>query len=830
MKPPWIFWRWWCAPAWLLVMGIVLRAEAGGGPENVLLVIDPTSVDSTYVGHYYKQARGIPDRNVLYMEPTTATYQDFVAFQLDAVLGTIEQRGIADSIDYVVIPPGGGYRTEAEGLAADLCSPVRNFAVTMPYVGAFLSDVILAGTSSTRPNRYYAFFDNEPVGFDGSVEWFDGQPSDAGNAQRYFISFLLGYSGPRGNTVVETIAMIDRSVAVDGTRPAGTFYYMETTDETRSGPRDGFYPQGVSILDGLGATGAHLFDVLPEGQHDCLGVMTGWASPQIVAADMTILPGAFCDHLTSFAGFFDTSSQTKVSEWIAKGASGSVGAVEEPCNFATKFPHPRLHIYYSQGASLGEATFRSLANVPFQMLMYGDPLTQPFAFVPTVDVPDAPTGVVSGMVTLTPTASSTRPGGSIDRVELFVDGVSTDTRLPSETFEIDTTELADGWHELRVVAFDAAAVATQGRWVGEMMVNNAGRSVTLATNAMKVSLDSLFAVTVSANGGDVREIRVMQHGRVIASTSQNQDTLMIHARQLGAGPSRLQAEVDFVDGARAVSSPMVMDVSPDDVTPPVNTVGPLAYSYRMRLSTLSPVLLDLPVTDVDGDVLSIEIVDLPTQATVQEAARAFLLQPDSGATGFDSLSFRASDGTSVSATATVTIQYPGGVCEPASLVMTVELEALTNGVGREVEYQLGRCDESVLLSGEEVVAFGTDGIGTLTVDSVPADVAWVRVVEGHTMPVTKQVSMSVCGPTFAAFTGPNRLPVGDLQSDTILKDGVVDVGDFAILSAGWLESVDPTSSMGADVNGDGVQDDLDFTAMISNYSGIADLGDGCDPE
>jgi uncharacterized protein (TIGR03790 family) len=68
-----------------------------------------------------------------------------------------------------------------------------------------------------------------------------------------------------------------------------------------------------------------------------------------------VLPGAFCDHLTSYAATFDSSAQTKMSRWISKGASGTSGAVEEPCNYAGKFPHARLHVFYRQGLSLGEA-------------------------------------------------------------------------------------------------------------------------------------------------------------------------------------------------------------------------------------------------------------------------------------------------------------------------------------------------------------------------------------------------------------------------------------------------------------------------------------------
>src|SRR6185436_16423469 len=108
------------------------------------------------------------------------------------------------------------------------------------------------------------------------------------------------------------------------------------------------------------------------------------ATPAIVSTNMTLLPGLFGDHLTSYAGTFDTTSQTKMSQWITKGASGTCGTVEEPCNYPGKFPAPFVHAYYYKQLNLGEACFRSLNFTPFQVMIYGDILTQPFAYRPNI--------------------------------------------------------------------------------------------------------------------------------------------------------------------------------------------------------------------------------------------------------------------------------------------------------------------------------------------------------------------------------------------------------------------------------------------------------------
>jgi hypothetical protein len=52
------------------VLALAGRALAGGSPENVLIIVNPGSAESMYVADYYKNARNIPDANVLYLEPT----------------------------------------------------------------------------------------------------------------------------------------------------------------------------------------------------------------------------------------------------------------------------------------------------------------------------------------------------------------------------------------------------------------------------------------------------------------------------------------------------------------------------------------------------------------------------------------------------------------------------------------------------------------------------------------------------------------------------------------------------------------------------------------
>ena len=64
--------------------------------------------------------------------------------------------------------------------------------------------------------------------------------------------------------------------------------------------------------------------------------------------------------------------------WLEAGATGSYGAVVEPCNFPQKFPNPVIAIgRYLQGETLIEAYWKSVA-MPGQGVFIGEPLASPF--------------------------------------------------------------------------------------------------------------------------------------------------------------------------------------------------------------------------------------------------------------------------------------------------------------------------------------------------------------------------------------------------------------------------------------------------------------------
>jgi hypothetical protein len=276
-----------------------------------------------------------------------------------------------------------------------------------------------------------------------------GEPKAGAEGRRYLISSMLAYVGPAANTLEEGLASLRAARSADGTCPTGTIYYMESTDSARTGPRQPVFQSAAAALHKLGVKSEVRSGVLPKDCSDVMGAAVGIAKFSWQDSGSKIIPGAFCDHLTSFGGVMTGTGQTPLSEFIRYGAAGACGTVTEPYAIAAKFPSPFLHVYYASGCSLGEAFYQAV-KAPYQQLLVGDPLCQPWAVAPQVQVEGLQAGQrVEQSRWLRPTASGKLP---VERFELYVDGVLRHRCEMGERLRLDVSELSPGQHEARVVA------------------------------------------------------------------------------------------------------------------------------------------------------------------------------------------------------------------------------------------------------------------------------------------------------------------------------------------------------------------------------------------
>lgn len=410
-----------------------------------------------------------------------------------------------------------------------------------------------------------------PVRFSSKSCWTPrGRTSRLDNepCQRYLLSVVLAVTSGRGMSVSEATDYLRRSVAADGTRPTGTIYYMVNGD-IRTRVRRWAFAAAVKKLKSLGVKAEIVKGILPSNKNDVMGLSAGSARFSWSKSGSKILPGAICEHLTSHGGNMEpNSSQTPCTEFLRASAAGTCGTVSEPYAVQAKFPNAFIHYFYASGCSLAEAFYQSVAG-PYQLLIIGDPLCQPWAKRPTVVVRGIGAGQeVKGRITISP--SIVQKDMKIRRYELFIDGVRKLINPPGKPFEIDTTELADGWHELRIVAIKADLIETQGRWIGGVIVDNCGLNTQIVGDLpQKVVYGDETGLQVRSSGA--KWIEILHDQRKLAIVRGDHGKVEIDTRKIGLGAVLLRAVGKFQHDGKTIS----VQSRPVSITivPPVGLEG-----------------------------------------------------------------------------------------------------------------------------------------------------------------------------------------------------------------------------------------------------------------
>ncbi len=555
------------------------NAVAGGGPENVFLIVNANSDSSKTVANHYIALRQIPPNNVFYVDWRGGLESCNAKVLIDVVLrpaiAAIETRHMAAQIDYLVYSSDFPWRVELKPLF-----PEETFTENFPPIGSLTGvTYLLPYVIGPKPspaivmpstNWYVPALDEQNLGqcqqladvpsrgFRSRYRWdAEGRRAqDELTGQRYFLSVCLGVTQGRGNTLAEVIDYLERAKTADGTRPKGTIYFMRNND-IRSQTRHACFAGVAASIQRQGVQARVLEGKIPRGANDVMGIMAGTDSFDIAAAGDKILPGAICEHLTSAGGILRSNSyQTPLSEFLRAGAAGASGTIIEPRAIQAKFPLPSLQLHYARGCSLAEAFYQSVAG-PYQLLIVGDPLCQPWATFPTVSVDGVkPNQEMKGTLTLTP-SGRTAAGQRIGLYELFIDGRLITSTTEGQTLTLDTTKLYDGYHDLRVVASLASAMETQGRLAVPVTVNNHAAALDFAV-APRGEVVSAATLKVSVRQVGATGIIIRQNSRVVGRVQGDGGDVEIPASLLGQGPTSLQAVSQ--GAAPTVSEPIAVHV------------------------------------------------------------------------------------------------------------------------------------------------------------------------------------------------------------------------------------------------------------------------------
>ena len=298
---------------------------------------DPLSVK---IGQYYQQQRKIPKKNMIHIR--------FAPKQ--KILDVTKFKSIKRKVDRLT-----SKKIQAYALTWTQPYSVGCMSITTAFAAGFDESFCAIGCKQTKQSPYYNSESSQPY------KDFKWRPTMA----------------LAGETFAEVKALIDRGIAADYSHPKGTAYLLKTSDVARS-TRSVFFLPITKAYKGLWKTKVLRQDML-FNKSDVMFYFTGKDRVEKIKTNQ-FLPGAVADHLTSTGGVLINSPQMSSLEWLKAGATGSYGAVTEPCNFVQKFPNPAIMMhYYIKGNSLIEAYWKSVAW-PGQGIFIGEPLAKPFAY------------------------------------------------------------------------------------------------------------------------------------------------------------------------------------------------------------------------------------------------------------------------------------------------------------------------------------------------------------------------------------------------------------------------------------------------------------------
>jgi tetratricopeptide (TPR) repeat protein len=438
------------------------------------------------------------------------------------------------------------------------------------------------------------------VPFFGAAGWSpDGDAGRSDQGERYLLSTMLAYTSGRGNSVPEALASLRRSIAADGTRPSGTVYYLENTD-IRSATRAWGFRSAVQKLQQLGVRAVVETGSLPQKKPDVAGAMIGVAGFQWSQCGSTILPGAICEHLTSFGGMLhEGAGQTPLTELIRHGAAGASGTVREPFAIQAKFPTPFIHCFYAQGASLAEAFYLSVAG-PYQLLIVGDGLCRPWVRNVTLDWEGPAAGAtVRGKVSFLPRP---RAGQAFQPVacELYVNGRRLRTDKPGTPLPWDTTQTPDGLHEVSLVSHDTAVGTRAVARLPVEVKNGAAHLEMTSEIPAQLSWDKPLVLGARLPGG--KGISFSKDGRELAAIAGSEGRVQIDPRRLGQGPVRIHPVGTLVSGATVLGRTVEITIVPPPALPAavLPSKAKLVPGFRLSLADKPPQI----VARAEGDWLS----------------------------------------------------------------------------------------------------------------------------------------------------------------------------------------------------------------------------------
>ncbi len=316
----------------------ILLPRQALGPDNLAVIVNDLDPISRQIADDYIARRGIPPGHLIHIRFKPG----------GPVMGPGSFKALYRQVKEAT--PDG---VQAYALTWTVPYRVGCMSITTAFAAGYDEAYCATGCTLTRESPYFGSDSDRPY-------------ADFGIRPTMVLA---------GETLADVMALIDRGLAADDTHPPGTGYLLNTSDPARR-VRAVDFDRTQRLLGDTVRLKRIDADAI-ENKPDVLFYITGLVSVSKIDTNL-FLPGALADHLTSTGGQLIGSGQMSSLRWLEAGATGSYGAVVEPCNFLGKFPNPTQLIgAYVTGSTLIEAYWKSV-RMPGQGIFIGEPLARPF--------------------------------------------------------------------------------------------------------------------------------------------------------------------------------------------------------------------------------------------------------------------------------------------------------------------------------------------------------------------------------------------------------------------------------------------------------------------
>ncbi|MCE3016949.1 MAG: hypothetical protein ACK56W_24575 [Pirellula sp.] len=377
----------------------------------------------------------------------------------------------------------------------------------------------------------------------------------------FMLSTVLGVTRDLGISRFDVIKALQRSAKADYSPADGAFLFTKTSD-VRTTTRLPFFEMTVERLKKRGFDARIVDGVMPTPGEKCAGLMIGTPEFSVPSSGIEIMPGAIAENLTSLGGAMRDPSQTKATELIRGGAAITSGAVFEPYSITNKFPHPMIHVAYTDGLTSAEAFYSSVLS-PYQLLIVGDPLCQPYAKPPRFTLANPPKQCRKDKpiaLEFVVSADSIVP----ENILVTLDGRFLNEVLFEDKLSIQFSSISIGYHELRIITKSSQPIQHCYEQTYPFVVNAESTSLESVSlyrwkSNEKIRCSQTKSLEFGVVGFDLEKpIEVWHESEIIDTVTDTAKGIAISPSKVGYGPVRLRLVQQLVDGRIATESRTIL--------------------------------------------------------------------------------------------------------------------------------------------------------------------------------------------------------------------------------------------------------------------------------